>query len=177
MRNQAFRLAVLVVIGITTVLLIVPRISAQEQCVPFGGTVYGWHTDNWYGTGNFAVGRKVRHADIVDVNTGFFDNGGVSTGTETATFDFGRGNTIRLNVDFIVEHLNDAISSSGVFDVKENGTFSKGTGMFKGAYGHWVMEGPFGPDIKLPDNIPADPISDMYWIGWYHGMICGVHAL
>jgi len=149
--------------------------SVQDRCISFGGTVYGWHTDNWYATGNFVVGRKVRQASIVDVNTGFFDNGGVSTGTEIARFDFGKGDTFQMNVDFVAEHMNnDALTSFGVFDVKENGTFSKGTGIFKGAYGHWIMEGPFGPNLKLPDNIHPAPNSDMFWIGWYHGMICGV---
>lgn len=151
-----------------------PSGRAQENCVPFGGTVYGWHTDNWYGTGEFLVDRKSRRGNIVDVYTGFFDNGGVATGTEIATFDFGNGDTFQLKVDFIVEHLNDSLTSNGVFDVRENGTFTKGTGMFKGAYGHWIMEGPFGPNIKLPNNIHPDPNSDMLWIGWYHGMICGM---
>jgi len=36
------------------------------------------------------------------------------------------------------------------------------------------MEGPFEPNLKLPGNIQPAPNSDMYWIGWYHGMICGV---
>lgn len=174
MRNLILRLFSITALAVGVLALISSTALAQEGCIPFGGTVYGWHTDNWYGTGHFTVGRKVLPANIVDVNTGFFDNGGVATGTEIATFDFGKGNKFQLNVDFIAEHLNDAISGSGVFDVKENGTFSKGTGMFKGAYGHWIMEGPFGPNVKLPDNIHPDPNSDMFWIGWYHGEICGL---
>jgi len=147
---------------------------AEDHCIPFGGTVYGWATDNWYATGDFVIGNKVRHANIVIVNTGFFDNGGISTGTEIGTFDFGHGNTFQTKADFSVQHLNDALTDSGVFDVRENGTFFKGTGIFRGVYGHWVNDGPFGPNVKLPDNIHPDPAASLYWIGRYHGTICGL---
>lgn len=120
------------------------------------------------------VGRNVRHANIVDVNTGLVDRGSVTTGTEIATFDFGSGDTVQLNTEFILEHMKDSLAAAGVYDVKANGTFANGTGEFKGAYGHFVMEGPFGPSVKLPDTVHPDPKAGMFWMGWYHGMICGV---
>jgi hypothetical protein len=46
--------------------------------------------------------------------------------------------------------------------------------MFKGAYGHWVTYGPFGPAVKLPDDIKPAPDATMYWIGHYDGTICGI---
>ena len=42
-------------------------------------------------------------------------------GTEVASFDFGSGDTVQLNTDFIVEHMKDALAASGVYDVKANG--------------------------------------------------------
>lgn len=172
MRKQIHRLMLILFLALFTT----TSASAQERCVPFGGTVYGWHTDNWYANGDFTVGRNVRHANIVDVNTGLVDRGSLTTGSEVASFDFASGDTVQLNTDFIVEHMKDALAASGVYDVKANGTFVKGTGKFKGAYGHFVMEGSFGPAVKLPDSIHPDPKSDMSWMGWYHGMMCGVRG-
>jgi hypothetical protein len=146
----------------------------QERCLPFGGTLYGWYTDHWYGTGTFSVGRQTRHADILDINTGFLDNGNMWMGTEDVTFDFGKGNTFQMKAEFLTEHMTDAVSASGFYDVRENGTFTHGTGMFKGAYGHWVTYGPFGPAVKLPDDIKPAPDATMYWIGHYDGTICGI---
>jgi hypothetical protein len=162
------------ILGIVFAIAVASFAAANDRCVPFGGTGYGWATDNWYVTGDFVIGHKVRHANVVVVNIGFSDNGGVSTGTEISTFDFGNGNTFQTKQDFVVQHLNDVLTDFGVFDVQESGTFFKGTGIFKGIYGHWVADGPFGSNVKLPDNIHPDPNASMYWIGRYHGTICGM---
>lgn len=37
-----------------------PPAAADDACLPFGGTIYGWHdtaTDSWYGVGEFTVGQ------------------------------------------------------------------------------------------------------------------------
>ena len=157
------------------VLLAIPSTAvAQDQCVPFGGTLYAWHTTAWIGSGELTVGRDVLHATINDVNTSVVKDGDVWRGTETATFDFGSGNTVDLLTDFVTEHMNDAAAGSGVFHVNEIGTFAHGTGVFKNVYGHFSSQGPFGPKVKLPDTIKPAEGADMFWIGQYHGMICGL---
>jgi hypothetical protein len=149
--------------------------SANAQnCVPFGGTIYAGHTNAWIGGGEFTVGRVTRHANVVDVNTSMVQDGDVWRGTETATFDFGNGNTVDLVTDFVTEHMNDAAAQSGIFHVNEIGTFANGKGKFKNAYGHFSSQGPFGPNVKLPEAAKVPEGSQMFWIGQYHGFVCGV---
>jgi|SRR5208283_4075412 len=181
MRNTILRVLSITALVIGALLLAAPTAIAQQlsdsqdRCVPAGGTVYGWHTSvAWFATGNFTVGRNVYRVMLVDINTSFFDGGDIWTGTEAATIDFGRGDRLQLSAEFVTEHMNDAVSSSGVFHINEIGTFTKGTGRFKNAYGHWTMQGPFGPGVTLPGNIQPPSDADMYWIGQYHGTICGI---
>jgi hypothetical protein len=181
MRKIILRVLSIIALAIGVLVLITPTAIAEkhsdsrDRCVPVGGTFYGWHTSvAWFATGNFTVDRKVHHVDLVDINTSFFNGGDIWTGTETATFDFGRGDSVQLSAEFVTEHMNDAVASSGVFHINEIGTFTKGTGRFKNAYGHWIMQGPFGPNVPLPGNIQPPPDADMFWIGQYHGTICGI---
>jgi hypothetical protein len=155
----------------------VPEAAAQEQCVPFGGTIYGWHSDAWYGVGDFTVGKDVMFATIVDPNTGFTDQGDIWLGTEEATFTFKNGDKITAMTEFVTEHMTDSGGGGGVYHVNETGYFSKGTGRFKHAWGRFSLQGPFGPGVALPANIsvPDDPNKDgWFWIGQYNGTICGV---
>jgi hypothetical protein len=149
---------------------------AQEQCVPFGGTIYGWHNGkSWIGEGNFTVGKKVMHATIVDVNTGISKQGDMWLGTETATFDFGSGNKVDLMTEFVTEHQTDAVgTSAGLFHVNETGYFANGQGKFKHAWGRFSSQGPFGPGVTLPPEIKPTANDGLFWIGQYNGMICGV---
>jgi hypothetical protein len=117
---------------------------------------------------------EAHYVDLVDINTSFVDGADIWTGTEAATFDFGRGDTLQLSAEFVTEHMNDSVASSGVFHINEIGTFTKGTGSFRNAYGHWIMQGPFGPSVTLPSNIQPPPDADLYWIGQYHGTLCGI---
>lgn len=156
-------------------LLAVSGVLAQEQCVPFGGTIYGWHNaPAWYGVGNFTVGRNAMYGKVVDPNTGFTDMGDIWLGTEEATFDFGNGNKITLMTDFVTEHETDAAGGSGVFHVNETGYFAKGTGRFKNAWGRFNLQGPFGWGVRLPDNVHPGTNDGLFWIGQYVGTICGV---
>jgi len=156
-------------------LLIASGALAQDQCVPFGGTIYGWHNgDSWYGVGDFTVAKDVMHATVTDPNTGFTDFGDIWIGTEEATFDFGKGNTIALMTDFVTEHQTDAGAGLGVFHVNETGYFARGTGRFKHAWGRFNLQGPFGPAVTLPKGIEPGPNDGFFWIGQYVGTICGV---
>ncbi len=149
-------------------------VLAQDRCQPFGGTIYGWHTGKaWVGEGDFYVGVQKMHANIEDVNTGLEKHGDLWWGTETATFDFGNGNTVQLVTEFTTEHMQ---SSTGVFHVNENGGFANGTGRFRKAQGRFTSQGPFGPSVVLPAAKVANAPSGMamYWIGHYDGTICGV---
>jgi hypothetical protein len=127
--------------------------------------------------GDFTIGRKVYHATI-SVESGSLLSGDptqneVWTGTETWTFDFGKGNTIQLKTTFVTEHANFVDNTSGIFHVNEVGTFTNGKGIFKHAYGSLVSQGPFGPNVKLPNNIQAPSGSDVwYFINPTQGMIC-----
>jgi hypothetical protein len=148
---------------------------AEDQCVPFGGTIYGWHNGgSWYGVGDFTVGKTVLHAKITDPNTGLTDMGDIWLGTEEATFDFGHGNKITAMTSFVTEHQTDPAGLTGVFHVNETGSFARGTGAFKHAWGRFNLQGPFGPGVKLPETVTAGPNDGLFWIGQYNGTICGV---
>ncbi|MHB8799862.1 MAG: hypothetical protein ACYDBY_15495 [Thermoanaerobaculia bacterium] len=154
--------------------------ETSEACVPFGGTIYGWHdtpTDSWYGVGDFTVGRQVLHATIVDPNTGFEDLGPVWIGTETAKFDFGGGDGIDLMTEFVCE-LDPAKLESPDFmlHVNEAGYFANGRGRFKNAWGRFSSQGPGGTGFKLPSRIVPGQNDGGFWIGQYVGSICGVQG-
>lgn len=162
----------------TLTLLLGTFALAQEQCVPFGGTIYGWHNGpSWFGVGDFTVGKNVMHASVADPNTGLTRMGDIWLGTEEATFDFGNGNVVTLMTDFVTEHMNDSASTSGVFHVNETGYFARGTGKFKNAWGRFSLQGPFGPGVKLPDSIHPGTNDGLFWIGQYFGSICGVEKI
>ena len=154
------------------------RAAAQEQCVPFGGTIYGWHNGvAWYGVGDFTVGNKTMHATVTDPNTAFTDMGDVWLGKEEATFTFAKGEKITLMTDFVTEHMTDSGGDQAVFHVNETGYFAHGTGHFKGAWGRFNLQGPFGWGVMLPAEIVPGPNDGLFWIGQYNGTICGVRDL
>lgn len=161
----------------TTFLVVIsPSALGQSKCVPFGGTIYGWHnTDNaWHGVGDFTFGKKILHANVDDPNTGFKDMGDIWLGTEEATFTFAEGDKVTLMTSFVTEHQTDPGGSTGVYHVNETGYFAGGTGRFKNAWGRFNLQGPFGPSVVLPDEIKPGPNDKLFWIGQYNGTICGV---
>ena len=146
-----------------------------SQCVPFGGTIYGWHNgDSWYGVGDFIFGKKTLHATVEDPNTGFDDKGDIWLGTEEATFTFPSGEKITLMTDFVTEHQTDAAATQGVYHVNETGSFARGTGRFHHAWGRFNLQGPFGWGVSLPSKITPGPNDGLFWIGQYNGTICGL---
>jgi hypothetical protein len=152
--------------------------AAQEHCVPFGGTIYGWHYgDAWYGVGDFSVGGNVMHATVKDPNTAFTDMGDIWIGKEEATFSFGKGEKITLMTDFVTEHQTDSGGDQGVYHVNETGYFDRGTGRFKGAWGRFNLQGPFGPGVMLPAEITPGVNDGLFWIGQYNGTICGLREV
>lgn len=149
------------------------RHQGSSQCLPFGGTIYGWHNgDSWYGVGDFTFGKKTMHATVTDPNTGFTDKVDIWLGTEEATFTFATGEKITLMTDFVTEHQTDAAGTGGVYHVNETGSFAKGTGRFQHAWGRFNLQGPFGPGVSLPDNITPAANDGWFWIGQYTGTIC-----
>ena len=180
MRNLLRKFFSLAVLAAGVLFLIAPPAQAQAlcQCEPFSGTIYAGATDTWHMVGDFTIGKKVYHATILVANTSFIDDGDTWLGTETWTWDFGRGNTVQVMTHFVTEHMTDAASDSGVFHVIEQGTFVNGTGIFKHAYGNLLAEGPFGPGVKIPDNVTLPPEAagaSWFWVGPSQGMICSVN--
>ena len=174
--------AIVLISGLLLMLVgLAPSTSAQaqtripSQCVPFGGTIYGWHNgDSWYGVGDFTFGRKIMHATVSDPNTGFTDNGDTWLGTEEATFTFASGEKITLMTDFVTEHQTDPAGTQGVYHVNEIGYFARGTGRFQHAWGRFTLQGPFGFGVALPTNITPGTNDGLFWIGQYNGSICGL---
>jgi hypothetical protein len=171
--------ALLIALAIGLGLGVLPA-PAADSCIPFGGTIYGWHdtpTNSWYGVGNFTVGKLVLYATVTDPNTGFSDYGGIWLGTETAKFDFGGGHTIDLMTDFICEVNPETINlATGVGHVNESGYFANGNGAFRKAWGRFNLQGPFGPGVKLPSEIIPTENDGWFWIGQYFGTICDVYV-
>jgi hypothetical protein len=144
---------------------------SQDRCVPFGGTVYGWHDGTaWVAEGDFDIGQQTQHVKVRDVNTGVEDHGAFLWGTEKATFDFGNGNGFDLVTEFTSEGINNPAK---VYHVNMTGKFANGSGKFKKAWGRFAAQGPYGPGVVLPKGkvTPAEQAS-MYWIGHYNGILC-----
>lgn len=174
MRDRRFALLVAVAV---MVFVFGTALLAQEQCVPFGGTIYGWHSGKaWIGEGDFTIGQQTEHAKVVDTNTSLVRAGNMWRGTETAVFDFGNGNKIELMTEFVTEHQTDAVSATGLFHVNEVGYFKNGTGKLKNAWGRFSSQGPFGPGVTLPAEVKPTENDGMFWIGQYTGNVCGVSA-
>jgi hypothetical protein len=149
----------------------------DSQCLPFGGTIYGWHNESsWYGVGDFTFGKKTLHATVIDPNTSFTDKGDLWLGTEEATLTFPTGEKITLLTDFITEHQTDAGGSQGVYHVNEIGSFARGTGRFQHAWGRFTQQGPFGRGVSLPSTVTPGVNDGMFWIGQYYGTVCGLRA-
>jgi len=171
----------ILILAAGALLVLLPAATAQEHsqgqgnCVPLSGTVYLWLTDTWHGVGDFTIGRKHLPASFLAVNTSFLDSGDVWEGTEDWTLDFGNGNKLHVAAHFVTQHMTDSVSTAGAFDLVDGGRFLQGTRMFKNAYGNMTVQGPFGPGVKLPDNI--HPPADAQWFSVVEsqGMICGMN--
>jgi hypothetical protein len=63
--------------------------------------------------------------------------------------------------------------ANGVGEITEIGTIAPtaDAGVFRNAYGHFVLRGSYGPAVSVPPHIPAGILG---WVGEYHGNICGV---
>jgi hypothetical protein len=175
MRSLLLRCLSVAVLTIGMLILLAPPAQAQGHCVPLSGTMYLWLTDTWHGVADFTIGRNLLHANFLSVNTSFFDGGDVWQGTENWTLDFGKGNKIHVKVHFVTQHMTDAVSSAGVYDIVEVGPFTNGRGVFKNAYGNMSIQGPFGPNVKLPDNIQPPPDAQWFSVVESQGMICGLN--
>jgi hypothetical protein len=174
MRNLILRLFSTIALAIGVLALIPASAEAQERCIPFGGTIYGWLTDHWQGVGDLTVGGKVWHAKLNVDTLKVVDGGDTWTGKEALAFDFGKGNILKGVGPFVTEHMTDPGGSLVVFHINEEGRFVKGKGIFQNVYGHWAMQGPFGAGVKLPNNIQPPPEASWFWIGQYSGTICGM---
>ncbi|HEV2468192.1 MAG TPA: hypothetical protein VGS78_03285 [Candidatus Sulfotelmatobacter sp.] len=168
-------IALLFMVGIAARAGAQTRSETPSQCVPFGGTIYGWHNGNsWFGVGDFTFGKKILHASVEDPNTGFDDKGDIWLGTEEATLTFASGEKITLMTNFVTEHQTDAAGTQGVYHVNETGSFARGTGRFQRAWGRFNLQGPFGSGIILPSNITPGTNDGWFWIGQYNGTVCGL---
>jgi hypothetical protein len=173
MRNLLWKFLSGAVLIMGILILMGPPAQAQDQCLPISGTLYGYATDAWHMVADVTIGRKVYHATILSENTSFFDNGDSWQGTEHWTLDFGGGNTIELNPTFVSDHMTDPVANYTVIEI---GTFTKGKGIFKHAFGSLFTLGPFGPNVKLPDNIQAPSGPDVwYFVGPFQGTMCGLN--
>ena len=150
--------------------------SAQGNCLPFSGTIYGalyaefGQSPAWHLVGGFRIGHEVYDATIDVTLTSLSTDEDIWQGAETWTFDFGEDDTIQLMTDFVTEHMTNP---DGIFHIREVGTFANGTGAFKHADGNLSAEGPFGPNVVLHNvtQLPADAL--MFWVAPSQGMICG----
>jgi hypothetical protein len=182
MRNSLWKLLSVTVLTTGALILVAPPAQAQGSCAPLSGVVYGYTTEaGWQMEGNFTIGREVYRATVLAVNTSLIGDpltDDVWQGTETWTWRFGKGNTIQLLTGFVTEHANLSKTDPGAFHVNEVGTFANGTGMLRHAYGSLLAQGPFGPNVKLPDQIqlPAPlPEGTWFFVAPTQGMICGLN--
>lgn len=174
MQNSISRLLSVVVLTFGMLVVLALPAQAQDHCVPLSGTMYLWLTDTWHGAVDFTIGRKALHASFLSVNTSFFDSGNVWEGTENWTLDFGKGNKIDVKAHFVSQHMTDAVSVAGTYDLVDGGRFTNGEGVFKHAYGNMSVQGPFGPNVKLPDSISPPPDAQWFSVLESQGMICGL---
>jgi hypothetical protein len=153
--------------------------TAQNNCTPFSGVVYGalyrdavGQPRYWHLWGDFTIGREVHSATMAVKSTSLVNDGDTWQGTETWTFDFGGANTIQLMTSFVTEHMTNA---AGIYHIREVGTFGNGTGAFVNAYGNLAADGPFGPSVVL-HNLPTFPtVPAMFYLAPSLGTICGMN--
>jgi hypothetical protein len=182
MRNLLSKLLSVTVLTTGALILVAPPAQAQGSCAPLSGMVYGYSTPTdagWHMTGDLTIGREVYRFMGVTAGTSgpipdpFTD---VWRGTETWALNFGKGNTIQVVTEFVTEHANLADpNSTGVFHVTESGTFAHGTGLFKHAYGSFLQDAPFGPNVELDDKFPGQPEGTWFCVGPVQGTICGLN--
>ncbi len=174
MHQRSTRILTLIALVIGAIVFFAPIAQAQSNCVPFGGTIYGWLTNKWHGVGDFTVGEQIRHVKL-DVDTlSVVDGGDIWTGNEVQTFHFGQGNVLKGSAAFVTEHMTDPGGSGSVFHINEEGIFTPGKGIFANVNGHWAMQGPFGSGVKLPDKIQPPPEASWFWIGQFNGTLGGM---
>ena len=165
------------------VLLTASTAWGGDRCQPFTGTIVARLVPLspgvfiWKGEISISIGGgPTLHGTTETINTGVKKGGPGTTepvyiGTEetTVVLDNQAGSFMLMTRFVAPQHGFDA---TGVAWVNERGTIApvpKDESMFKNAYGHFTLRGPFGPAVPhLPDGI-------LGWNGEYHGNICGIN--
>jgi hypothetical protein len=151
--------------------LCTPVAVAQKGCmvldIPAGPETGNFQTGIWYAEGPAFLGREPAYVKIFVRDSGGDPRGKKGNnfqGTETALYDFGKGDMFQTAISYVVVHNNDP--SKFYLNAVEKIIPGSGTGRFLHATGTITTHGPFG-------------ISDWNTMdGWAtftsHGAVCGV---
>lgn len=176
------RAIVLLVLALAVLLSGPGTASAQNNCAPISGTVYGalyrdapGQPRYWHMMGGFTIGRDTMGASVAVVGMSLINDGESWQGSERWTFDFGAGNTIQLETDFVTEHMTNPTQ---IYHIREVGKFVNGTGAFVHAYGNLTGEGPFGQGVRLHVEPwwPETTLPAMFWVAPTQGVLCGMNG-
>lgn len=147
----------------------VPEARGQDSCVAFATSLHAYSpVDAWIGEAWWAFGPAAPvYARELTTGTGYEkSDGDVWIGTEETTVDFGNGDTFQLVTRWVSHH---AASTTGVAEVTEIGTITKGTGKFSNVSGVFFSPGTFGPGMSGDQ-------TTWLWLGSRQGTICGLSA-
>lgn len=119
---------------IFSLVLLAPAAWGQSSCQQLQGSENLQYLGFWTGPVDVVLGGESLHGVVSYTLTSITPNGpDVLTGTETATFNFGNGNTITVQDHFSFR------PASGLYDAVNRVT--DGTGRFENAFGKFAVHG------------------------------------
>lgn len=145
--------------------------ETTQNSAEISGTIYGSYDYSfegkgaWVGHAILAIGgRQSVKATFIDRNKSIVrKKDGAICGTETITLSFPDGGTF----DIAAEFTGTPGGTPGLYTLNESGSIANGTGTYRSASGHVVVQGPF----LVPD--PATTPGAPPWIAEIHGFLQG----
>ena len=147
-------------VGLTALnmVLVVPAARGQATCRQLQGSTSLKFVGFWTGDVELSIGGEQLHGVVsYKLESAAQNDGGVLKGNETATFDFGGGNTFTVRDHFSFK----ATSDPSVWQYNANNRITSGTGRFENAFGKFNVRG----DVQF-SNVPPT------FTGTYHGALC-----
>lgn len=143
-----------------------------QTSADLSGTIYGSYDYTfegkgaWVGHAILAIGgRQSVKATFIDRNNSIIrEKDGAICGTETITLLLPDGSTFEITAEF----TGTPGATPGLYTLNESGSIANGTGAYRGASGHVVVQGPF----LFPD--PAATPGAPPWIAEIHGSVQGI---
>jgi hypothetical protein len=164
-----------------------PAANGQDRCQPFRATIAaslvpvdGTSGFVWKGEITFTIGNGLPTTGTTETILTAVKKGGpddptapVYMGTEETTVRVAAkpgvpASSVVLLTRFVTPQKS--FYTNGVGEITETGTIAPAAdaGVFRNAYGHFVLRGSYGPAVA---HLPGSMLG---WVGEYHGNMCAV---